>query len=120
MNLASRRVLVNSRNANLFFWAGDRVLNTILVQLRALDLQVAKEGLILTANGNTEEQLWNCLKQMAEEGPPDADALAALVPNKLQEKYDWMLDEELLNADYASRCLDPVGSWEAVKEMVSR
>ena len=118
LNLASQRVLVNRRNAILFPWTGDRVLNTLLVQLQSLGLEVAKEGPAITVNGSAEEALWRCLKQLAEDGPPDADTLAALVPNKLREKYDWMLDEELLNADYASRCLDPIGSWEAIKEMV--
>jgi len=120
LKLDSRRILANGSNAMLFFWAGDRVLNTLLVQLQSLGLQVAKEGPVLTVNGTTENELWNCLKQLAEAGPADANALAALVPNKLQEKYDRMLDEELLNADYASRCLDTMGSWEAIAGMVLR
>ncbi|MBI4773275.1 MAG: DEAD/DEAH box helicase [Deltaproteobacteria bacterium] len=114
LKLDSRRILANGDNTTLFFWTGDRVLNTILVQLQSLGLEVAKEGLVLTVHGSTEKDVWNCLKRLAEAGPPDANALAALAPNKRQEKYDRMLDEELLNADYASKCLDPVGSWEAI------
>lgn len=40
--------------------------------------------------------------------------LADCVRNKLFEKYDWLLDEPLMNAEYASRKLDVSGAHEFI------
>ena len=41
--------------------------------------------------------------------------LARSVENKAEGKYDWVLDEELLAADYASRALDLPGALQALE-----
>jgi hypothetical protein len=38
--------------------------------------------------------------------------LALCAGNKMLDKYDPYLSEELLAEDYASRALDPAGAWE--------
>jgi hypothetical protein len=42
------------------------------------------------------------------------------VQNKRVEKYDWALADQLLNATYAARSLDPAGAWHAVGRILSR
>ena len=58
------------------------------------------------------------LQRMASNPPPDPAVLADSVRNKLSEKYDWLLDEPLMNAEYASRKLDVSGAHEFVKTLV--
>ena len=59
------------------------------------------------------------LRQIASDPIPDPVALAAPVKNKLSEKYDWLLDEPLMNAEYASRKLDVDGTRALVQTLVN-
>ena len=45
--------------------------------------------------------------------------VARSVQNKIAEKYDWLLDEPLMNAEYASRRLDVDGAREVARALVS-
>ncbi len=59
------------------------------------------------------------LRRVALEPVPDPVALAAPVKNKLAEKYDWLLDEPLMNAEYASRKLDVNGTRALAQTLAS-
>ena len=60
------------------------------------------------------------LQRIAADPIPDASALAARVKNKLSEKYDWILDELLMNAEYASRKLDVDGTRALVQTLLNQ
>jgi hypothetical protein len=47
--------------------------------------------------------------------PPDPLLVAAEVKNKWSEKYDWALDQPLLNAEFASRKIDVLGAHTLVR-----
>lgn len=100
-------------NVALFCWAGDRVLDTLLIQLRDRDLPVERDGIALIVNGISASELASHVRSLAAQGPADAVELAATVKNKLIEKYHVVLNEELLSIDYASSRLDPEGAWNA-------
>ena len=100
-------------NVALFCWAGDRVLDTLLIQLRDRDLPVQRDGIALIVNGIGSGELANHLRALAAQGPVDAVELAGTVKNKLTEKYHVFLNDELLSIDYASSRLDPEGAWHA-------
>jgi ATP-dependent helicase Lhr and Lhr-like helicase len=103
----------------LFFWAGDRVIDTILLQLQSLELEVERHGMAVIINKTSKEALVPLMRTLAGEGPADAIELASLVKNKLREKYHCFLDEELLSQDYASSRLDPEGAWQALLRVVA-
>jgi ATP-dependent Lhr-like helicase len=103
-----------SGNVALFCWAGDRVLDTLLVQLRDRELPVERDGVAMIVNDINADALIPHLRALAAQGPADAVELAATVANKLLEKHHPYLSEELLSADYASCRLDPEGAWQAV------
>lgn len=42
------------------------------------------------------------------------------VHNKRVEKFDWALPDQLLNATYAARNLDPAGAWRAIERLLGR
>lgn len=101
-------------NVALFCWAGDRVLDTLLVQLRHRELAVERDGLAIIVNGISGVTLVAHLRALAAQGPVDAVELAATVANKLLEKHHLFLNEELLSHDYASARLDPDGAWQTI------
>ncbi len=107
-------------NVALFCWAGDRVLDTLLVQLRDRELPVERDGVAIIVNDIRAEALALHLRALAAQGPADAVELAASVANKLAEKYHPFLGDELLSLDYASGRLDPEGAWQAVVRIVGQ
>jgi ATP-dependent Lhr-like helicase len=106
-------------NVALFCWSGDRVLDTLLVQLRDRDLPVERDGIAIIVNDIRGEVLMPHLRALAAQGPADAIELANTVANKLTEKHHLFLSEELLSIDYASSRLDPEGAWQAVVRVVA-
>ncbi len=117
LNLGERSVIAHGQDTLLFPWKGDRVVTTLVLQLRAADLDVTRDGLALTITGKGPEEVIGLLKALIEKGPPDPIALAATVETKVKEKHDRFLDDDLLNADYASHHLDCPGAWEAIRRM---
>jgi hypothetical protein len=54
------------------------------------------------------------LEVLREEGTIAPLALASTVLNKIREKWDYLLPEELLNASFASANLDTTGVQKAL------
>ncbi len=107
-------------NVALFCWAGDRVLDTLLVQLRDRELPVECDGIAIVVNDISASALIPHLRALAAQGPADAVQLAGTVSNKLIEKHHVFLSEELLSIDYASSRLDPNGAWQAAVRVVAQ
>lgn len=57
------------------------------------------------------------LKALAESDPMDPVQLATTVENKVAEKYDHCLPDDLLCRDYASRSLDVQGAWDVLSDL---
>ncbi|MDP2606205.1 MAG: DEAD/DEAH box helicase [Deltaproteobacteria bacterium] len=106
-------------NVALFCWAGDRVLDTLLVQLRDHDLPVERDGVAVIVNDISADALIPHLRALAAQGPADAAELADTVANKLVEKHHIFLSEELLSIDFASSRLDSEGAWQAIVRVVA-
>ena len=109
--LRDRPFLHHGRHTLLFPWAGDRIMNTLALQLRTRRVAVAIEGSAILAHDTTPLDLHAHLTALAEAGPPDTGMLAASVENKRTEKHHVFLSDKLLNADYASSQLDSEGAW---------
>lgn len=107
-------------NVALLCWAGDRVIDTLLVELHDRELPVERDGIAIVVNDISTAALIHHLRALAGEGPADAVQLAGTVANKLNEKHHVFLSEELLSVDYASSRLDPEGAWQAVVRMVGQ
>jgi ATP-dependent Lhr-like helicase len=107
-------------NVALFCWAGDRVLDTLLVQLRDRELPVERDGIAVVVNDISASALVPHLRAIAAQGPADAIQLARTVANKLIEKHHVFLSDELLSIDYASSRLDPDGAWQAAVRVVGQ
>lgn len=117
LGLVEKHVIAYGKDTLLFCWVGDRVMNTIVLQLRAKDLRVSQEGLAITGTNCGPNDLRDVLAALVAEGPADARQLATTVADKLGEKYDRFLPEELLIVDYASRHLDSIRAWDTLKQL---
>jgi ATP-dependent Lhr-like helicase len=103
----------------LFPWAGDRVMNTMLVTLTRHGLTAGQDGLCLTVKGTTPMELWELVQELAATPPPDPIDLASSVRVKIRDKYDRYLGDDLLNMAYAARALDVPSTWRLLRELAS-
>ncbi len=58
------------------------------------------------------------MRGILERPPPEPRELARVVENKVSEKYDAYLSEDLLCADYGSRALDIAGVYAALGDLM--
>lgn len=101
------RSLIQDGNRALFFpWAGDRLMDTLVVWLASRKIEGIREGVALVFERMTPEEVEAELRRIAAEDPPDAVALATEVENKAREKFHPWLAEEVLAVDYAAGVLD--------------
>jgi len=103
-DLGARTVVPDGAETVIFTWMGDRVNDTIKLLLAHAGQTAQAEGPCVRVSTSAAETRAK-LEQIASAPPPDPLLLAAEVKNKRSEKYDWALDEPLLNAEYASRKL---------------
>lgn len=118
--LSDRSIVQQGENAVLFLWTGDRVINTVFVQLSQRELSVSKAGLSLEVRDCSPDDLYNHLESLVEGGPADPVSLTSAVENKIVDKHDRFLDEDLLAENYASKRLDSEGAFEAISGVLSK
>ncbi|MGA7935231.1 MAG: DEAD/DEAH box helicase [Kovacikia sp.] len=116
-NLAQVPILAYGSQTLIFCWMGDRVMNTILVQLQAQGLTASRDGIALVVEGLTAKQLLKKLRTIAQNSSGDAISLAASVKNKIMEKHDHFLNEELLCQNYASAYFDLPNGWNVIQHL---
>lgn len=109
--LGVHHVVLDARDSVLFCWMGDRVLDTMTVQLRAAGCDAERDGVAIRIARRTVEDILHVIQGFASAGLADPLELAATVMNKVREKHDPLLSEALLTADYAAGRLDVAGAW---------
>lgn len=102
----------------LFHWSGDKIGATLSLLLRRRGLFAMENGPALLVASVTRAALRRHLRALAQAGPVDGAALAALASNPGAEKYDRYLPDSLRARDYASQSLDPDGAWRALSALV--
>ena len=115
--LDERSLVESGVNTLLFLWAGDRITDTVALQLRARGLSVMNEGIMLHVCDIKPDQLRQCLKQIVADGRADPVVLSRVVANKIREKYDEFLPEELLSEDYGKSQLDTDSAWRTLGQI---
>jgi hypothetical protein len=110
--LKDRPIVPFGKDSLVFLWAGDRILNTIHLQLLARGVTVYKEGVALLLSSAGVSEARDHLLAIASAAPVSAIKLAADVRNKATEKHHLFLSDPLLAADYASSHLDTIDAHE--------
>jgi ATP-dependent Lhr-like helicase len=93
-------------DGTLYFpWYGTLAMNTLVQQLAMRNVSASMEGPAIVAHGVKPAELRDVAGACEAERSVDVVTLAAHVKNKIEEKWDWALDEQMLCASYASRKL---------------
>jgi ATP-dependent Lhr-like helicase len=109
-DLEHRAILNTDYGVLIFPWVGDRIMNTLLMQLMARGLAVEKHGPVLTVYDASPSVLAKHIATLVRQGKADGEQLARRVANKRQQKHHPYLTSELLSADYASSSFDTAGA----------
>ena len=117
--LAANPLLEWGADTLIFPWRGDRIMSTLAAALTDAAVDVAQDEVCLTMTGADRSAAVARLQALAASAP-DPLTLAARVKNKLVEKYDEFLGDELLNIAYAARSLDVSGAWETLSSLLDQ
>ena len=120
LGLEQQHIVTRDGAAFLFLWMGDRITNTVSIQLQSLGLTVQNHGVAIQVDAITSANLHGQLQRLVDSGPADAIALARTIPNKQTEKFHALLTEDLLSADYAASRLDTTGAWQTLAKAIGR
>jgi ATP-dependent helicase Lhr and Lhr-like helicase len=96
----------------IFPWLGDRILSTIVLELREYGLKANHCGFFVEINDCSKQAFTSIVNERVKVEELDSVTLASKVGNKEFNKYDYLLGEELLCLDFASRCFCSSGSWQ--------
>ncbi|MEJ2862831.1 DEAD/DEAH box helicase [Actinomycetospora flava] len=119
LELHRREVVGWGRESVIFPWRGDRVLETLRVSLHHAGIEANCEGPAIVADA-PEDVVRHVLDRLATTAPPDPLDLAAIVPDKREEKWDEVLSPALLEQAYAARALDVDGAWAWLRSRGTR
>ena len=104
----------------IFLWKGSQVNNTLQVLLNSQNLKVLQSGFALIISNSTEKEFLNLIEVIIHDDTTNNIELAGTVANKLREKYDYFLTDNLLNAEYAARSLNIENTKKHLLELVRR
>lgn len=105
---------------HVYLWKGDRINDTLMLMLQAQGIVAMNHGIYLEIRKSEEVVVTDVLEEILRLPPPDSLVIAASIQNKMRQKWDPLLPEDLLNAGFASENLDVPGTLAAMKEAMSR
>ena len=120
LGLDNRSVVQFGSEVRIFTWRGDWVNDTLVLMLARKGIKASNEGICLVAFHAEQDHLGRLLHDIAHEGSPTPDALAEPVQNKVREKWDWLLTDNLLCKSFASEELDVPGAISAARTATAR
>lgn len=120
LDLENQNLIRQGEHTVLFVWAGDRVVNTIHLFLSERGYKASKAGMTLQVQDCQPPELVEEFYEIATLQPPEPAKLAGTVKNKIIDKHDRYLPEELLNSNYASKRLDIEGALNQVNTIVRK
>lgn len=108
--------LLQSEDVFVFFtWAGG-VINYTIKLIAEFYLEINVEINSLYISGISR----NDVERIVEKGKPNAIELASQIEReyKFQQKYDYLLSDELLDISYAQTDIDVDGAWRVLEESI--
>ena len=111
------RVLAWGGDTLIFPWSGDRIMSTLAAALTVAGVSTSQDGVCLNLARTSPAEAVSHLRALAEQFP-DPLALAGKVENKIVEKYDEFLSDELLEEAVAARGFDIVGACGALADLL--
>ena len=115
LDLDNNWLLQHGDETRIILWRGDQVNDTLLLMLQSLGNKGMNDGVSVVISDSTMEKVRSSLEFLAAQDSMDPVELASSVQNKVREKWDGLLPDDLLNVNFASSCLNVDGALDALK-----
>ena len=115
LDLDHKWILQTGNGVQILLWQGDCVNDTLVLMLQAKGFQCMNEGISINIRDTTKSSVRDALSMSCKSATIAPVELASKVENKIREKWDGLLPEDLLNASFASANLDVQGAKKAVE-----
>ncbi|MBI3043996.1 MAG: DEAD/DEAH box helicase [Betaproteobacteria bacterium] len=109
LELDEHKIVESGKDTLLFAWKGDWAQDTLALMFKWAGLAAVNEGIAVRVYNATGIEVRRAIASLLEDAP-DEVRIAAYAHNKFREKWDGLLPEELLSANYASGYLDVKGA----------
>lgn len=104
-SLSTNRIIQKDSHVYIFMWLGDKSVFTLTMMLMQLNLQANFYLGVIEVTNTSIEIVMEILKEL-ESSDITNEKLAKSVPNKIIEKFDDYLPEELLIQNYGRQMFD--------------
>ena len=104
----------------IFTWKGDKINNTLSTLLLMSGLENSVYAGVIEVENATIEEIKKCLEGLLKAGIPSESELAKIVPEKIIEKYDCYLPDELLNKSYGKYAFNSMKTEFYLKELLKK
>lgn len=105
--------------SSLIAWRGTKTLATLGLLFTASGIDNVVAGPVLTFPRVHPEDLLGASSEILDRGKPTAEELAAIVPDKVIDKHDHLLSEQLQTISYARARLDVDSAWSVLQSVSS-
>ncbi|RAU17062.1 DEAD/DEAH box helicase [Nitrincola tibetensis] len=107
-DLEKNPIYQNGKHCYIFPWMGDKVVNTLTILLIRSGFVCNSFGGVIEINNSNADDIKNSLLDIAKHGIPNETELAKIlsIQQKLIEKYDDYLPENLLTEGYGRKAFD--------------
>lgn len=117
-NLEKQPVYQNGKHCYIFSWMGDKVVNTLTFLLIRSGFVCSSFGGVIEVRNSNADDIKNCLIDLANDVLPDETELAGTlsIQQKLIEKYDEYLPEDILTEGYGRKAFNSLGAKQWINE----
>ena len=115
--LTYQNMLPKGADTTFVIWKGDRICFTLFLILLKAGLSVDYIGPVFTIHKTTPSGLTETINDILKEGSPDPIALIHDLKGKGKEKFDYLLDDGLLDATCSIGILDVDGAIHALSRL---
>ncbi|MBE0471060.1 MAG: DEAD/DEAH box helicase [Methyloprofundus sp.] len=107
-DIENQPIYKSGKHCYVFTWMGDKVVNTLAVLLIRSGFVCSSFGGVIEVQDSNVDNIKNCLLDLANDEIPDEKELASTlsIQQKLIEKYDEYLPENLLTEGYGRKAFD--------------
>lgn len=105
-NIESTSLIKDDSDVLLFLWIGDIITSTIIILLISEGYKVTHEGIAIRVMDCEQTTLNRSIKSIIRQNNINPVDLAAKVVNKQIEKYDYLLNEYLMNLSFSSKMIN--------------
>ena len=105
LGLREKKFIKLGRSTHYLHWSGSSEANTLALWLAAKGLKSIPDGIAITVMDSEPTEVQDWVAAFGSDPGITVEGLAETVTNKVREKWDCLLPEGLLNANYASMYL---------------